>query len=85
MQALQRLTARDKLMHALGGVILFAAFAIVLTPLYAALAVSAVGALKELHDYRNPQKHSVELLDFLMTTAGGLLGLACYLLGVIHG
>lgn len=33
-----------------------------------------VGALKELYDYFNQDRHSVEFLDFLATCVGGFLG-----------
>ena len=31
------------------------------------------GAAKEIYDYFNPKKHTVELADFIFTAAGGLI------------
>ncbi|MFQ5589025.1 MAG: hypothetical protein ACE5F7_09310, partial [Nitrospiria bacterium] len=75
---------RDKLGHALAGVVMFAGVNFIVAffaPQYAqiaALAVaSVIGILKEvLYDARTQGRH-VELADALFTIGGAVLGLIC--------
>jgi len=84
MEKLFALTAKipaDKLGHFSTGAVAFALLHFVLIPLHAALAVAAMGVLKEAYDaaYNRwvRQAHGVELADAIATTLGGLIGYAC--------
>jgi uncharacterized membrane protein YeaQ/YmgE (transglycosylase-associated protein family) len=64
---------KDKLLHLIAGFVI----ALVGTMLFdkitgLGLAVIA-GAFKEIYDYHNPKKHSVEFLDFIATVVGGVI------------
>lgn len=76
---LNKLTAPDKLMHAITGCMLYC-FAHFFLPLTFALGVVVAAAiLKEVYDYFHPKEHTSELLDGLATTFGGILGYLCSL------
>lgn len=64
----------DKLLHFVGGLFIFAAFAWSSVLVACALViVAAVG--KEVYDYRNRHKHTPDVIDALATIAGGGVGL----------
>lgn len=67
----------DKLLHFIGGVVLFAGWHFVLTPGETLLLVAAIGFIKEAFDSLNSDKHTAEFLDFAATSAGGLVGYIC--------
>lgn len=57
----------DKLIHFLGGYMIASIFGIW-------IAV-AVGAVKEIYDYYNRDKHTPEWMDFAATILGGLVAM----------
>jgi len=77
MPTYAQLTAPDKLMHALSGVVLFATLNLFMPGAYALLLTTFTGFMKELYDSLHRKKHTPELLDALCTCAGGLLGFGC--------
>lgn len=67
----------DKVLHFTGGSILFALALPLLGGIYAVVAVTIVGFLKEVYDSLNKQSHTPDVWDALATAAGGLLGFYC--------
>jgi uncharacterized membrane protein len=64
----------DKAMHVLYGLACFCVFALI-SPLVGLVAAIVVGAAKEAWD--STGRGNVEILDFVATAAGGLLGFYC--------
>lgn len=64
----------DKAMHLLYGLACFCVFALI-SPLVGLIAAIVVGAAKEAWD--STGRGNVEILDFVATAAGGLLGFYC--------
>lgn len=62
----------DKAMHFLSGALLCAVIG-VCDIRYGVVASIVAGALKELYDYLNQDRHTVDFLDFVYTSAGGLV------------
>jgi hypothetical protein len=63
----------DKQMHFLCGLVIAA----LLTPFigaYSILVVAVIAALKEIYDARHPDKHTADMLDWVATVLGGLVG-----------
>lgn len=73
----------DKQAHALGGAVISLALGYVF-PIYVGIAAAVVaGALKEAYDKLHPDTHTVDVWDFIATSAGGLAGgLFVYLIGL---
>lgn len=67
----------DKVLHFAGGTILFALVLPFTGPVYAVVAVTIVGFLKEVYDSLNKQSHTPDVWDAIATAAGGLLGFYC--------
>jgi hypothetical protein len=60
-------------MHFICGFIIAA----VLTPFIGAASVfivAIIAALKEVYDYMHPDSHTADMLDWVATTLGGLVG-----------
>ena len=70
----------DKVLHFVAGV-LIAAFASYLFGAMTGLALGlAVGAGKELHDYLRPETNTPDVLDFIATVLGAVVGAAPFLM-----
>lgn len=68
----------DKLLHILGGLIVFIAALPFVGPAWALALATAVGALKELlYDLPRRDRHTPEVWDALATIAGGAAGFFC--------
>ena len=70
----------DKQRHfisgAIGGAILF-----LFIWLYSVLAISIIAALKEGNDYLRKEVHTPDIMDWVATTTGGIIGtIAIYLI-----
>lgn len=76
---LTKLTAPDKLMHAITGCMFYCAAHFFMPLEFALGIVVAAAILKELYDKFHPKTHTVEFLDGLATTFGGVLGYLCSL------
>lgn len=76
---IERILARDKLLHFITGAMLCAA----LLPISAWVALTGVicaAVGKEVYDWHHKDKHTPEVLDAVATLAGGLFLLAsCWL------
>ena len=70
----------DKVTHFLAGAVIVLALGYVLPIFYAMFVAVIVGALKELYDSFHPATHTADMLDFVSTVAGGLLGVGFILL-----
>ena len=77
MSLYAQLTAPDKLMHMITGVMLFAVLNLFMPSITALLLTTFTGFMKELYDSLHRKKHTPELLDALCTSFGGLLGFVC--------
>ncbi len=71
---------QDKANHVIYGVVIFAIVASLSGPVMGLAVATAIGALKELVVDWLLAKGKFELLDFLATTSGGLLGYFCAML-----
>lgn len=67
----------DKVAHFAGGAILFALALPFTGAMYAVVAVTIIGFIKEGYDLLNKTKHTPDVWDALATAAGGLLGFYC--------
>ena len=65
---------KDKLKHAIAGVALSILAGLFAYPMFGLLIAAAVGALKEIIWDWLLKKGTPELLDFVATVAGGVLG-----------
>lgn len=72
----------DKILHCLAGVIIFAAFNFLFTWQVGLIASFTIGALKEIWD-KISGKGTPDLLDFLVTGVGGVLGFLCVVKNII--
>ena len=71
--------APDKQAHFIGGFIIVAVVGFI--NLNAAMVLCMLaGVLKEAYDWKHPDKHTVEVLDCLMTWAGGAVALVAHLI-----
>lgn len=70
----------DKQAHFLAGAVIALALGYVLPIFYAMFVAVIVGALKEFYDSFHPAQHTTDMLDFVATVAGGLLGAGFILL-----
>lgn len=64
----------DKIAHFLIGAVLALALGYLLPPVFGVLASVLAGALKELYDHFHPDTHTVDVMDFVATLAGGCAG-----------
>jgi hypothetical protein len=67
---------RDKIKHFFAGLAIAIVAGLLFYPLVGLLAAAAVGALKELIRDRLLKKGTPELMDFIATVAGGVVGYA---------
>ena len=65
---------QDKLKHLLAGIGISLVFGVQFSPLIGLIAAAIVGALKEIIWDWLLKKGTPELLDFVATVAGGVLG-----------
>ncbi|WP_461366939.1 hypothetical protein [Candidatus Darwinibacter acetoxidans] len=65
---------KDKLKHAIAGVALSIVAGLLYTPFWGLATAAVVGALKEIIWDWLLKKGTPELLDFVATVAGGVLG-----------
>lgn len=63
----------DKQLHFLVGAVIALACGYFIHPIGAVLVAALIGAIKEIYDHYHPN-HTVDVLDFLATAAGGLAG-----------
>lgn len=66
---------QDKANHVIYGLLAFCVVGLI-TPIYGLIATVIVGLVKEIFDYIS-NKGTVEVVDFLATSAGGFLGYWC--------
>ena len=59
----------DKALHALYGLILYSLLCFVVQPVIALVTAIVVAAAKELYDYLNQDKHTVDVMDVVATVA----------------
>ena len=57
----------DKALHALYGLILYSFLCFIVSPLIAVVVVISIAALKEVYDYFNIDKHTVDIVDIVAT------------------
>ena len=67
----------DKVLHFAAGVILFAVALPFIGATYALAFAVIIGFVKELYDALNKEKHTPDIWDALVTSAGGALGYFC--------
>ncbi len=70
---------QDKLLHCLGGVVIFAALHLLIMPWLSLVVIALAAVLKEFYDWRNPSAHTADVWDIVATLIGGLLALICWL------
>ena len=63
----------DKVTHFLAGASLALSLGYLLPVVFGLLAAIAAGALKEIYDEFHPETHTVDVMDFLATVAGGIV------------
>ena len=68
----------DKAMHIIYGLAIYCLAALI-SPLHGLAAAIAVGVIKEIYDSKG--HGHVEFLDFVATSAGGVIGFYCTYLG----
>lgn len=66
--------AVDKKLHIACGFVICLLVGAFLGYIIGFISSVVAGALKELYDYFNQDRHSVEFIDFLATCVGGFLG-----------
>jgi len=67
----------DKVLHFAAGVVLFAVALPFIGATYALAFAVIIGFVKELYDALNKEKHTPDIWDALVTSAGGALGYFC--------
>ena len=67
----------DKVLHFAAGAILFAVALPFIGATYALAFAVIIGFVKELYDALNKHKHTPDIWDALVTSAGGALGYFC--------
>jgi hypothetical protein len=67
----------DKVLHFAAGAILFAVALPFIGATYALAFAVIIGFVKELYDALNKEKHTPDIWDALVTSAGGALGYFC--------
>lgn len=66
--------AYDKKLHLVCGLFISLIIGLIFNPVLGVTASVVAGAGKEVYDYFNKDKHTVEFKDFAVTSIGGLLG-----------
>jgi putative lipoprotein len=67
-------TGKDKAQHFVGSAVLSYGFSEVMSPEKAFLTAVAIGAAKEVYDYKHPTKHTASYKDFIADVAGAYVG-----------
>lgn len=70
---------KDKKLHLIAGLIIFFSL-LVFGKIPALIGAGLGGILKEVYDYFNQDKHTVDFYDFVFTLLGGVIG---YMIAVI--
>jgi len=58
---------KDKLLHNTYGTLIFLALSVFMSNIYALGIVALIAGLKEVYDYKNKDKHTPDVWDFVAT------------------
>lgn len=71
---------KDKWLHLIAGVLVALIGGLLFDPLTGFVLAAIIGAGKEIHDYVRPESNTPELMDFVATVGGGILGASMLLI-----
>ena len=76
--------AKDKILHFAAGAVIAGVVGYFTTPLAGFVTAAIIGLVKEIYDWRNPDRHTADSLDFIATVfGGGVAALVLIFLGTL--